>query len=534
MTDHSAVSGSSPTTGPEHLDVLIVGAGISGVGTAYHLQSSHPSRSYAILEARQSMGGTWDLFRYPGIRSDSDLPTFAYKWRPWTGDKALADGQEILDYVHETARENGIDKRVRFGHRVISAAFDSATARWTVEVDRGGEIDTLTCTWLFGASGYYRYDEGYTPQFEGVERFTGAGRTVVHPQQWPEDLDYSDKRVVVIGSGATAVTLVPAMSSGADAAEHVTMLQRSPSYVMTIPSRDVIANAIRRLLGERTAHRIARAKNVWLQRTIFRQSRKRPGFVRRMIRASQKRQLPRDFDLDTHFNPSYDPWDQRLCMVPDGDLFKTISRGDASVVTDRIETFTETGLRLESGRELEADIIVTATGLNLLAFGGIDFTVDGQEIDVADTTAYKGMMLSGVPNFAFAIGYTNASWTLKVDLVGEYFARLLGYMDDAGWAVCNPVVGSDVELRPLLDFDAGYVQRSLSRFPTQGDRGPWQLTMDYSKDVPLFTEQPIADGALRFSEAGAAGSEGGRVAGDDPVEVATGGQGAEGGAPVAA
>ncbi|MCB0875999.1 MAG: NAD(P)/FAD-dependent oxidoreductase [Solirubrobacterales bacterium] len=480
----------------EHFDVLIIGAGISGIGAAHHLQRSHPERSYTILEARDTMGGTWDLFRYPGIRSDSDLPTFAYEWRPWTGEKALADGPEILEYIKDTAADEGIAGNVRYGQRVSSADFDSDRGLWCVTVDHAdGGTSAYTCRWLFGASGYYRYDEGYTPEFAGRERFTGAGGQIIHPQKWPEGLDYAGKRVVVIGSGATAVTLVPAM---APEAAHVTMLQRSPSYVMTIPSRDWIANGVRRVLGDRIAHRIARRKNIWMQRTIYRQSRRRPQLVRRILRAMQRRQLPAGYDIDTHFNPDYDPWDQRLCMVADGDLFQAISRGEASIVTDRIATFTERGIELESGRELEADIVITATGLNLLAFGGIDLSVDGRHVDISEKTAYKGMMLSDVPNFAFAIGYTNASWTLKVDLVGEYFGRLLTHMDDQGWDVCTPLLGPNVGKRPILDFEAGYVLRSLSDFPTQGDRGPWQLTMDYSRDVPLFTEQAIADEALVF------------------------------------
>jgi monooxygenase len=489
-------------TATDHFDVLIVGAGISGIGTAYHLQRNHPQRSYAILEAREASGGTWDLFRYPGIRSDSDLPTFSYKWRPWTGEKALADGQEILDYIRDTAQEHGIEDRIRYGRRVRSANFDTATSTWTVEVDHSdGATSTITCNFLFGATGYYRYDEGYTPDFKGRDRFTGAGGQIVHPQHWPENLDYAGKRVVVIGSGATAVTLVPAMADGEGAAAHVTMLQRSPSYVMTIPSRDVIANAIRKAFGDEAAHRAARAKNVWMQRMTFRLARNRPQLTRRLIRSMQRRQLPEDFEIDTHFKPSYNPWDQRLCMVPDGDLFRTISRGDASIVTDRIETFTETGIRLESGRELEADIIVTATGLQLLAFGGIDVSVDGVKGDPAETTAYMGAMLSGVPNFAFAIGYTNASWTLKVDLVGEFFARLLTHMDEHGYDQVVPEPEPGLERRPLLDFAAGYVQRSIDDFPKQGDRSPWQLTMDYAKDVPLFGSHPLDDGALHFRAA---------------------------------
>ena len=490
---------------PEHLDVLIVGAGISGIGAAHHLQRSRPGRSYAILEARESMGGTWDLFRYPGIRSDSDLPTFAYKWRPWTGEKILADGPSILSYIKETAAAEGIDRNIRYGQRVVAADFDSERGIWNVAVELAdGTNAAYTCNWLFGASGYYRYDEGYTPDFEGTERFTGAGGTIVHPQDWPEDLDYAGKRVVVIGSGATAVTIVPAMAS---AAAHVTQLQRSPSYVMTIPSRDAIANGLRRILGDELGHRITRRKNIFLQRTIYRQSRKRPQLVRRLLRWAQRRQLPAGYDLDTHFNPDYDPWDQRLCMVADGDLFKAISAGDASIVTDRIRTFTERGIELESGRVLDADIVVTATGLNLLAFGGMELAVDGEAFDISEATAYRGMMLSGLPNFAFTIGYTNSSWTLKSDRVGEYFGRLLTHMDDQGWDVCTPILGTEIEKRPLLDFKAGYVLRSLDEFPTQGDRGPWKSSDDYLSDIPAFTEQAIADGWLDFRSVLPAGTK---------------------------
>ena len=480
---------------PEHVDVLIVGAGISGIGTAYHLQSRHPGKSYAILEGREALGGTWDLFRYPGIRSDSDLPTLGYKFKPWTGDAALADGPAILDYIEETAVENGIDRRIRFGHHVKSASWSTEEGRWTVVAERvaDGESVTVTCGWLFGACGYYRYDQGYTPEFEGRERFRGE---IVHPQHWPEDLDYAGKRVLVIGSGATAVTIVPVI---AERAEQVTMLQRSPSYVISIPSKDAIANLMRRWFGDERGHRLARRKNIWMQRTIFRTSRRRPRLIRRLIRALQRRQLPDDYPIDPHFNPDYDPWDQRLCLVPDGDLFRAISDGSVEVVTDRIETFTETGVQLQSGAELEAEIIVTATGLDLLAFGGIELCVDGEDVVLSETTAYRGMMLSNVPNFAFAIGYTNASWTLKVDLTGEYFCRLLDYMHSEGVDQCVPVPGPDLQRRPLLDFDAGYVQRSIDRFPRQGDRGPWQLSMDYDADARSLGADPVNDGAVRFS-----------------------------------
>jgi cation diffusion facilitator CzcD-associated flavoprotein CzcO len=489
-------SPSPSVTTPDHVDVLIVGAGLSGIGVARHLQARRPGTTFAILEGRAAMGGTWDLFRYPGIRSDSDLHTFGYAFKPWTGDKAIADGPSILRYIEETAIETGVDAHIRFGHRVVGAAWSTDEARWTVEAVRTDTDETvhLTCNWLFAAGGYYRYDEGHTPHFEGIERFAGQ---VVHPQHWPQDLDYAGKRVVVIGSGATAVTLVPAMT---DRAAHVTMLQRSPTYVLSVPEKDPIANALRRILPAQLAYDITRRKNIWLQRTTFRLSQSRPRLVRWILRRLQRRQLPEGYDVDTHFNPSYDPWDQRLCAVPDGDLFKAISAGDASVVTDRIDTFTERGIRLASGVELEADIVVTATGLSLLAFGGMELSVDGTPVNLPDTLAYKAMMLSDVPNFAFAIGYTNSSWTLKVDLVAEYLCRLLGYMDQRGLDTCVPV-NDDPTLttRPLLDFGAGYVRRAVDRFPRQGSRAPWDLNMSFAADVKALRHGTIDDGVVRFS-----------------------------------
>ncbi|HUR85945.1 MAG TPA: NAD(P)/FAD-dependent oxidoreductase [Solirubrobacteraceae bacterium] len=482
----------------DHVDVLIIGAGISGIGAAWHLQDEHPGRSYAILEGRDAIGGTWDLFRYPGIRSDSDLHTFGYAFKPWTGDKAIADGDAIRAYVRETAEENGIDRHIRFGHKAVRAEWSSGQAQWTVEVERTdtGETFTMTAGWLFSACGYYRYDEGFTPELPGLDRFGGQ---VIHPQHWPEDLDYAGKRVVVIGSGATAVTLVPAMTGEA---EHVTMLQRSPTYVIPLPSEDVIANSLRRVLGPRRAHHLTRRKNIWLQQRTYRLSQRRPKLVRRIIRSVQRGALGRGYDLDTHFTPRYDPWDQRLCVVPDGDLFRVLREGAASIVTNRIETFTETGIRLESGTELDADIIITATGLNLLAFGGMQFVVDGREIALPDTLAYKGTMLSGVPNFAFAIGYTNSSWTLKVNLVCEYFCRLVAHLDARGHDACVPHVDDpDMATQPLLDFSAGYVQRSVDRFPRQGASAPWQLSMNYAADIATLRDGTIDDGTLRFLSA---------------------------------
>jgi monooxygenase len=486
----------------DHVDVLIVGAGVSGIGCAYHLQTGAPGKTYMILEAREATGGTWDLFRYPGIRSDSDLHTFGYAFKPWRGEKAIADGPAILDYLRETAREHGIDQHIRVGHKVVGASWSSTDARWTVDVERvaTGETFQVTCGWLFSAGGYYRYDEGYTPEFPGRERFSGQ---IIHPQHWPEDLDYAGKRVVVIGSGATAVTIVPAMT---DKAAHVTMLQRSPSYIAAVPERDPIANFLTRRLPADKAYAITRRKNIWLQRAVYGLSQRYPKAMRRLFIGGVKRRLPEGFDVATHFSPRYNPWDQRLCAVPDGDLFEVLSDGSASVVTDRIETFTETGIRLASGAELEADIVVTATGLNLLAFGGVTLTVDGRPIDLADTLVYKAMMLSDVPNFAFAIGYTNSSWTLKVDLVCSFLARILTHMDRTETDVCTPHSDEPgMATRPLLDFGAGYVQRAVHEFPRQGSRAPWQLAMSYAADQKIIGRESIVeDPELKFMRSAAA------------------------------
>jgi cation diffusion facilitator CzcD-associated flavoprotein CzcO len=487
---------------PEHLDVLIVGAGLSGIGAAWHLQDRSPGKSYAILEARGDLGGTWDLFRYPGIRSDSDMHTLGYRFKPWTASKSITDGDSILEYVRRTAQESGIDRRIRLHHRVLGAAWSSAESRWTVEAERTdtGETVRLTCGFLWTCSGYYRYDEGYTPEFEGAARFSGP---VVHPQHWPADLDYSGKKVVVIGSGATAVTLVPAM---AKQAEHVTMLQRSPTYIASLPSEDRLATALRRRLPERAAYAVVRWKNVLIQAAFYQLSRRRPDLIKRWIRKGVERSLPPGYDVDRHFKPRYNPWDQRMCLVPDGDLFRSISKGEASVVTDRIATFTERGIELSSGEELEADVIVTATGLNLLFLGGMQLTVDGEEVDVPSKMTYKGMMLSGVPNMAFTVGYTNASWTLKADLTSEYVCRLLNHMDAHRQGRCVPEVDPTVSEQPLLDFTSGYVQRSLDHFPKQGSREPWKLRQNYVLDIRTIRRGAIEDGAMRFGS-GDAGSE---------------------------
>ncbi|MFG2057464.1 flavin-containing monooxygenase [Micromonospora sp. NPDC048930] len=483
----------------DHVDVLIVGAGLSGVGAAVHLQRECPGKTYAVLEARGAIGGTWDLFRYPGIRSDSDMYTLGYSFKPWTNPKAIADGDAIREYVRETAREYGVEEHIRFHHRVVRAEWDSATARWTVHAHRDdtGEDIVLTCAFLFTCSGYYRYDEGYTPEFPGVQRYAGR---LVHPQHWPEDLDYAGKRVVVIGSGATAVTLVPAM---AERAGHVTMLQRSPTYVISLPSRDAIADALRRRLPAKAAYAVVRWKNVALGVANFQLSRRAPGLVKKFLRRAAKGQLPVGYDLDRHFSPRYNPWDQRLCVVPDGDLFRAVSEGRAAVVTDTIDTFTEHGIRLTSGTELPADIVVTATGLNLLALGGMTVAVDGAEVDLASTVAYKGMMLSGVPNFAMTIGYTNASWTLKADLVATYVCRLLRHLDATGQQVVTPLAPDTGDLEPIIDLKSGYVLRAVHQLPKQGPKSPWRLRQNYPRDVLMMRHGRLADEGVRFSRAGA-------------------------------
>jgi monooxygenase len=484
---------------PEHVDVLIVGAGLSGIGAACHLQANCPDKSVTILEGRASIGGTWDLFRYPGIRSDSDMYTLGYSFRPWEEAKAIADGPSILKYIGDTARDHGIDRRIRFHHRVVGAEWSTADAQWTVEAERTdtGETVRLTCGFLLMCTGYYRYDQGFTPSFEGTERFAGQ---IVHPQLWPEDLDYRGKRVVVIGSGATAVTLVPAMAK--DAA-HVTMLQRSPSYIVSLPARDPLADLLRRVLPAKVAYPIVRWKNVLLTSAFFQLSRRAPKFIRSVIRKGVEKRLPADYDVDTHFNPKYKPWDQRVCLVPDGDLFEAISKGDASIVTDRIETFTENGLRLASGAELEADLVVTATGLNLLPLGGMTIAVDGQEIELSETVGYKGMMFSGVPNLAITLGYTNASWTLKCDLTCEYVCRLINHMDEQGFRHCTPrMPDPSLPTQPFIDLKSGYVLRSIDAFPKQGDRAPWRLYQNYARDILMLRRGALEDEGMEFSKAG--------------------------------
>lgn len=482
----------------EHVDVLIVGAGLSGIGAAYYLQTRCPRKRYALLEARDTIGGTWDLFRYPGVRSDSDMYTLGFSFRPWREAKAIADGPAILAYIRETAQAYGIDQKIRFGHRVRRAEWSSANARWAIEAERAsGEVVRLTCSFLYMCSGYYDYDQGYTPEWPGVEQFSGQ---IVHPQQWPEELDYAGKRVVVIGSGATAVTLVPAM---AEQAAHVTMLQRSPTYIVARPARDAIADWLREHLPERLAHSLVRWKNVLVNMYFYTLMRTRPALARRNLISLVRKELGPGYDVDTHFTPRYNPWDQRLCLVPDGDLFSAIKSGKASVVTDQIDTFTPKGIRLRSGQELAADIIVTATGLVMRLMSGVQLVVDGQQVELSRTMNYKGAMLSNIPNFAAAIGYTNASWTLKCELIARYVARLLNYMDRHGYVQCTPRQNDpSITAEPVVSFTSGYVQRALSSLPSQGSRPPWKLYQNYLLDTLVYRLGKVNDGTMEFRRRG--------------------------------
>ncbi|WP_029116160.1 NAD(P)/FAD-dependent oxidoreductase [Mycobacterium sp. URHB0044] len=480
----------------EHLDVLIVGAGISGISAAWHLQDRCPTKTYAILERRENLGGTWDLFKYPGIRSDSDMFTLGFRFKPWTSAKAIAEGPDIWNYINEAAAENGIDKNIRYNHQVVAADWSDADNRWTVTVDRDGQESTITCSFLFACSGYYNYDEGYSPKFEGAEDFNG---TIVHPQHWPEDLDYAGKKIVVIGSGATAVTLIPALvNSGAG---HVTMLQRSPSYIGALPDVDPIAVQANKYLPQKTAHVVNRWKAIVFSTAQYQLARKFPQYMRKTLMTMAQRRLPEGFDVEKHFGPSYNPWDQRLCLAPNGDIFKAIRHGKADVVTDTIERFTETGIKLNSGDELQADIIITATGLNLRLFGGAAIRRNGEPVDLTKSMSYKGMMLSGMPNMAFTIGYTNASWTLKADLVSEFVCRVLNYMDANGFDTMVPEhPGDSVDERPLMDFTPGYVLRALDSLPKAGSKEPWKLKQNYLLDVRTIRQGKVDDEALHFTK----------------------------------
>lgn len=479
----------------EHFDILIVGAGLSGIGAGCHFTMKCPDRSFALLEARETIGGTWDLFRYPGIRSDSDMYTLGYSFRPWREAKAIADGPAILKYVKDTAAEYGVDKHIRFRHRVRHAAWHSDVALWHVETETPDGIAHFTCQFLMTCSGYYAYAAGHTPDFAGREDFRGA---IIHPQHWPEQLDYGNKRVIVIGSGATAVTLVPAM---AQMAARVTMLQRSPTYIVSRPAEDALANWMRRQLPAKLAYGITRWRNVMLQLFFFKLARSRPAKIKAKLLELVRAELGPDYDIDTHFTPRYNPWDQRLCLVPDSDLFAAIRAGRADVVTGTIERFTPVGLRLTDGRELDADIVVTATGLDMRMLDGMTVAVDGVPVAFGETLNYKGMMYSGVPNMATVFGYTNASWTLKADLTCEYVARLLNFMRRRGYAAATPIRAAGVQEVPFLDFTSGYVQRALAQLPKQGDRRPWKLHQNYARDMVTLRLGKIDDGTLRFDRA---------------------------------
>ena len=504
----------------EHRDVLIVGAGISGIGGAVHLQQRCPSTTFALLENRSNIGGTWDLFRYPGVRSDSDMHTLGFSFKPWKAAESIAGGPAILEYLRETVAAHNLEQHIRFGHKALRAEWSSSEARWTLTAVRTGpsgdsdQVVTMTCGFLFMCSGYYSYREGYTPEFPGRDRFTGR---IVHPQEWPDDLDHAGQRVVVIGSGATAMTLIPAI---ADTAAHVTMIQRSPTYVVARPSKDAIANQLRRFLPARLAYALTRKKNVFRQGLVYRKTRTDPEKVKKLLLDGVRQGLGADYDIDTHFTPSYNPWDQRLCLLPDGDLYRTIRSGNASVVTDHIETFTEAGIRLQSGEELKADLIITATGLNLVTLGEMDFVVDGDRVDFARTWTYRGLAYSDVPNLVSTFGYVNASWTLKADLTSEYVCRLLNHMTKRGYTRCAPRLRSEdagMPERPWIDdFPAGYMKRSMHLLPRQSDREPWLNTQNYARDVKLIRKTAIDDGVMTFDAPNQAGSA-------RAVQVATGG-----------
>jgi monooxygenase len=480
----------------EHLDVVIVGAGISGVSAAWHLQDRCPTKSYTILERRDDLGGTWDLFKYPGIRSDSDMFTLGFRFKPWLSAKSIADGASIKSYIREAAVENGIDRHIRYGHRVLAADWSDADNRWTVSVENDGQRREITCSFLFACTGYYNYDEGFSPVFPGAEDFAG---TVVHPQHWPEDLEYEGKRVVVIGSGATAITLIPALvNSGAG---HVTMLQRSPTYIGSLPGVDPFAVRANRLLPDRLAHVANRWKAIAFSTFQYQLARKAPAYMRKTLMTMAKRRLPAGYDVEKHFGPSYNVWDQRLCLAPDGDFFRTIRHGKADVVTDTIDRFTKSGIKLTSGEELQADIIITATGLNMQLIGGVEPTRNGVPMELTSLMTYKGLMFSGVPNFAITFGYTNASWTLKADLVSEFVCRLLNYMDSKGFDFVEPQhPGDTVDELPFMDFSPGYFQRSIDLLPKSGSRAPWRLKQNYLFDMRTIRRGKVNDESLRFAK----------------------------------
>jgi len=477
----------------DYVDVLIVGAGLSGIGAAYHLKNKSPGKSFAIIEQRNELGGTWDLFKYPGIRSDSDMHTLGFKFKPWIDEKSIADGPRIWHYLDETARENNIREHIRFNHKLISAHWSTQDAKWSVEVLVGGKSKTLSCNFLFMCAGYYSYDHGHEVEFPGQADFKGE---IHHPQKWTEDIDYKDKTVVVIGSGATAVTLVPEM---AKSAKHVTMLQRSPTYMIVAPEKDWIANILRKILPNDWAYNFVRWKNISRQDWLYKTSKNKPEKIKKyLLKVAQKR-LGKDYKLDPNFTPSYGPWDQRMCLIPNGDLYDVVKAGEASIVTDHIERFMENGIALKSGKEVPADMIVTATGIKLVILGEVEFFVDGEKVNFADKYSYEAMMISDVPNMATVFGYVNASWTLRADIIAEYVCRLVNHMDETGTRQCTPRAPIGMPRRPWIDFDAGYIQRVIHLFPSQGDREPWVNTQNYKRDKKVLKSKAVDDGHMIFS-----------------------------------
>ncbi|MCB0929052.1 MAG: NAD(P)/FAD-dependent oxidoreductase [Mycolicibacterium insubricum] len=479
----------------EHVDVVIIGAGISGISAAWHLQKECPEKSYLILERRDDLGGTWDLFRYPGIRSDSDMYTLGFSFKPWTSARGIADGGAIKNYLRETVVENGIDKHIRYGQKVLSADWSDPDNQWTISIEADGKATELNASFVMVCSGYYNYDEGYRPKFPGEENYRG---TLVHPQHWPEDLDYQGKRIVVIGSGATAVTLIPALANSG--AGHVTMLQRSPTFVGVLPGVDPLTQRTLKYLPTGLAHHINRLYKVGFSTAQYQLSRRFPGYMRKTLLTMAKHRLPEGYDVNRHFNPRYNPWDQRLCLDPDAALFKAIKHGDAEVVTDTIETFTEKGVKLGSGEELEADIIITATGLNMQLGGGAKVTRNGAPVNLSDSVVYKGTLLSGVPNASVTVGYLNSSWTLKADLVSGYVCRLLNYMDAHGYNKVEAQVPAGVQAQPFTtDFNSGYLLRAMDDLPKSGDRGPWKFRQNYLQDYKVLRMDKVDEGSLHFS-----------------------------------
>ncbi len=481
-----------------HFNVVVVGAGISGIGAGYHLQKQCPNKSFVILEGRESFGGTWDLFRYPGIRSDSDMHTMGYRFKPWIDEKFIADGPSILNYLEETISENNLGNKIRYQHKVLTSSWSSSTSKWTLEVKNltSGLTENFTCNFLMMCGGYYNYDEGYSPHFENQEQFNGL---IIHPQKWPDNLDYKNKKVVVIGSGATAVTIIPAM---ADQVEHITMLQRSPTYFMSAPDKDMIGNFFKKIFSQKTAYFLTRWKNILMGNYFYKQCVKNPEKVKEMLINGVRAHLGEDYDIDTHFTPKYKPWDERLCFVPNADMFEAMKSGKASVVTDHIDQFTETGIKLKSGEELTADIIIKATGLNLQFLNGIDVKVDNSQINISEKLAYKGRMFNDIPNLACSFGYARASWTLGADLSSEYVCKLLNYMDKHGYDYCSPVIGKEVrEEGTYLNLSSGYVKRAIDRMPKQGSREPWKGNQSYLSDVTELRWGSITNDDLHFKTA---------------------------------